>query len=294
MIEELEIIAGELKRLRDEGQSDVYIEAGTLEALRQLQESHAVEYEEPAPDIAGLVAESKPKTAKKTAQPAKKKETGFAHTPPTLTLPTGEKQARWDALRKIVMNDPVCLENGKTKGTVVFGTGSLDADIFFCGEAPGEDEENAGEPFVGPAGEKLTGMIKAMGLSRESVYISNILNWRPDNGKNFNNRAPTAAEIAYGMVYLSAQVQIIQPKVIVGMGKTALEGFLGADPNRRMRDIIGQWQEWEGIPLMPAYHPSYIIHNDTASVKRVQWECLLAVMEKLDMPISDKQRNFFK
>lgn len=311
--EEIEIIASELRRLREDGVEGVYIDDATLTALRAQAPTLPAEEalaastaREPAqthrraassPDLTALIAEGStpPSPKKKVARKAgvSAPAANIPDTPPEFDLPEGDKQSRIDWLRERVLNDEVCKANVKPERHIVFGVGSPDADIFFCGEAPGEDEEKQGEPFVGPAGQKLNGMIKAMGIEREQVYIANIMNWRPDTGRAYGNRAPTQAEMAYCLPYLAAQVAIVQPKVIVALGRTAVDGLLGPDPDRRMGDIIGQWHEFAGIPVIPAYHPSYILRNDTNKAKRAQWECLLAVMEKIGMPISDRQRGYF-
>jgi DNA polymerase len=173
----------------------------------------------------------------------------------------------------------------------VFGVGSPDADLMFVGEAPGADEDTHGEPFVGAAGQLLTRMIQAMGLSREEVYIANILKCRPDMpAGSSGNRKPTVAEMETCIPYLHAQIDLIQPKVLVALGSTALEGLLQKSGISKLR---GQWQTYRGIPLMPTYHPAYLLRNQAPSEKRKVWEDLLAVMEKLGLPITPKQRAYF-
>ncbi len=213
--------------------------------------------------------------------------------PPVFELPQGSKQERMDWLREKVLNCPTCLANLNPGRNLVFGEGNLDAHILFCGEAPGEEEEKQAEPFVGPAGQKLNGMIKGMGLSREEVYIGNILKWRPRTETGFGNRAPTPQEMDFCLPYLHAQVEIIRPKVIIALGNTAIRGMLGHDESLKVGGIHGNWFEFRGIPLMPTFHPSYILHNETKRTKRMVWEDLLNVMERLGLPISEKQRNFF-
>ncbi len=221
------------------------------------------------------------------------------------TLPEGDKQARWNALRDIVLNDPVCRENVHPGKQVVFGVGNLDAAIMFVGEAPGGDEEEQGEPFVGRAGQLLNRMIKAMGLERGQVYIGNILNWRPAmgarnaDGSQTGNRPPTAQEMAYCLPFIRAQIAIIQPKVLVALGKTAVDGLLGADRFKSMGAARGTWHEYAGTPLRASYHPSYLLRQEglvsaaAKKIKRDAWEDLLAVMERAGLPISDKQRGYF-
>jgi DNA polymerase len=197
-------------------------------------------------------------------------------------------------LRERVLGCPVCNEHVRPGRKLVFGVGTPEAEIFFCGEGPGADEEKQGEPFVGPAGQLLTKIIQAMGLSREAVYIGNVMKWRPEMPQEWGNREPTPSEVAFSLPFLRAQLAIVRPKVIVALGKTAVNGLLGPDPARRMTRFRGQWQTFDGVALMPTFHPSYLLRNSSAAVKRQVWEDMLAVMERIGMPISEKQRGFFR
>ena len=211
--------------------------------------------------------------------------------PTPFKLPEGDKQTRWNALKEIVLSDKVCAEHLRPEKKIVFGVGNLDAKIFFCGEAPGADEEIQGEPFVGKAGQLLTKIIGAMGLSRDDVYIGNIMNWRPECPRG--NRPPTEEEMRYCLPYLKAQIEIIKPQVVVALGMTAVNGLLGVDPSRRMGKVRGKWQTYEGADLMITYHPSFLLQYATAEMKRLVWEDMMAVMERVGMPISEKQRGYF-
>jgi len=214
--------------------------------------------------------------------------------PTPFTLPDADKQTRWNALRDIVLNDPVCNAHIKPEKKVVFGVGNLDAKIFFCGEAPGADEEIQGEPFVGRAGQLLTKIIGAMGLSRNDVYIGNIMNWRPELPTPKGNRPPELFEMDYCLPYLKAQIEIVNPQVVVALGMTAVSGLLGYDQKRKMGKIRGIWGKFGQRDLMITYHPSFLLQYGSASTKRLVWEDMLAVMEKVELPISEKQRNYFK
>jgi uracil-DNA glycosylase len=226
--------------------------------------------------------------------------------PPAFTLPSGSKQERWSALREIVLSDTTCKARVYAGKQVVFGVGNVDAAVMFIGEAPGADEEEQGEPFVGRAGQLLNRMIKAMGLERSQVYIGNILNWRPEmgtrsaDGFQTGNRPPTQDEMAYCLPFIRAQIDIIQPRVLVALGKTAVDGLLGADRFKTMGAARGAWHAYNGIPLRATYHPSYLLRQEglrseaALKIKRDAWEDLLAVMEKAELPISDKQRGYFK
>jgi DNA polymerase len=213
--------------------------------------------------------------------------------PPEVELPAGTKEEKWNYLRGRVLHCPVCNAHVRPGKRVVFGVGNLNADIFLCGEAPGADEEIVGEPFVGRAGQLLTKIIEAMGITREDVYIGNIMNWRPEMPTPHGNRPPTEEEMAFCLPYLRAQVQIVQPKAIIALGATAVRGLLGPDPNRRMGDVRGRWMTFGDIPLMITYHPSYLLRYASNESKRIVWEDFMKVMEFLGMPISEKQRAYF-
>jgi DNA polymerase len=217
---------------------------------------------------------------------------------PVVELPSGDKRMRWEALRTLVLEDPVCKAKVRPGKKIVLGVGSLDASIMFIGEAPGAEEEVQGEPFVGPAGQLLTKMIGGMGLSRSDVYIGNIMNWRPDlpvgpDGVQTGNRPPTGEEMAHCMPYLLAQVDVVSPALLVALGATAAKGLLGHGTFGALGEVRGKWHEFGGRPLMVTYHPSYILRNPTNRTKRLIWEDLLKVMERANLPISDKQRGFF-
>lgn len=185
-----------------------------------------------------------------------------------------------------------CPHLAARRHNVVFGVGNPDAALMFIGEGPGEEEDLSGEPFVGRAGQLLTKMIAAMGLSREQVYIANVVKCRPDMPPGApGNRKPTRQEMDTCLPYLRAQIDVIQPAVMVALGATAVEGLLG--PSGSMGSLRGKFLEYRNIPLMPTYHPAYLLRNQSNPEKRKVWEDLLKVMERLEMPISDKQRNFF-
>lgn len=207
-------------------------------------------------------------------------------------LPPEEKAGQMAALREQVLACVKCPNLVQARKNVVFGVGDINAELMFVGEAPGADEDRQGEPFVGAAGQLLTKIIQATGLGRSQVYIANILKCRPDTpGQNFGNRKPTVAEMGVCFPWLERQIEIIQPKVIVALGATAVEGLLGhCSGITRMR---GTWQTYRNLPVMPTYHPSYLLRSAAISEKRKVWEDMLQVMKKLGMPISEKQRNFF-
>jgi len=175
---------------------------------------------------------------------------------------------------------------------VVFGVGNPDAELMFVGEAPGADEDLRGEPFVGRAGELLTRIIQTMGFSRAEVYIANVLKCRPDvpPGKS-GNRPPTIEEMATCLPYLREQITLIQPKLMVALGGVAMRGLFGVD--QPMKSLRGRWHQFAGIPVMPTFHPSYLLRNQSLAEKRKVWEDMLLVLERLERPITERQRNFF-
>ena len=185
-----------------------------------------------------------------------------------------------------------CPHLASSRTQTVFGVGNPDADLMFIGEAPGVDEDAQGEPFVGRAGQLLTKIIKAMNFAREDVYIANILKCRPDTpAGTFGNRAPTPIEMQTCRPYLVEQIEIIEPKVLVALGAVAVEGLLGT--RGTMRELRGRWHAYNGIPLMITYHPAYLLRNQAPSEKRKVWEDMLQVLERLERPITERQRNYF-
>ena len=233
-----------------------------------------------------------------TFMPAKQKPHLQTQLAPLKLSPTAnpksplEKAAAFAELQKRALACVKCPHLASSRKNVVFGVGSIDAQLMFVGEAPGADEDEQGEPFVGRAGQLLTKIIQATGLSRADVYIANILKCRPDTpGQSAGNRKPTPDEMATCIPYLHEQIDLIRPKVLVALGATAVDGLLGKTIG--ITKLRGNWQTYRGTPLMPTYHPAYLLRNQAMSEKRKVWEDMLAVMEKLGMPASEKQRNFF-
>jgi len=211
---------------------------------------------------------------------------------PVISVAPGDKPAAMAALRERALVCVKCPHLAASRKHVVFGVGDINARLMFVGEAPGADEDAKGEPFVGAAGQLLTKIIQATGLSRETVYIANILKCRPDTpGQTSGNRKPTPEEMATCIPWLHEQIDLIQPEVLIALGGTAVEGLLGKTLG--ITKLRGNWQSYRGIPLMPTYHPSYLLRNQAMSEKRKVWEDMLQTMEKLALPISEKQRNYF-
>jgi uracil-DNA glycosylase family 4 len=166
------------------------------------------------------------------------------------------------------------LAAGRT--TLVFGVGDPRAELMFVGEGPGADEDLQGEPFVGKAGQLLTRMIEAMGYRREQVYIANVVKCRPPG-----NRNPEPAEIEACEPFLRRQIEAVSPRVIVALGKFAAHTLLRSTiPITRLR---GLWSEYQGVRLMPTFHPAYLLRSPHEKVKA--WEDLKLVLAALGRPV---------
>ncbi len=202
------------------------------------------------------------------------------------------KAEKINSLKQQAGNWQAAKSLGSLRQSMVFSTGNPDADVMLVGEAPGFDEERLLEPFVGKAGQKLDGILVAMGIDRKDVYLSNIVKFRPSMpNQTTNNRKPTAEEMAACLPFIHAEVDIVAPKVIIALGGTAAQALLATKES--VGGMRGQFHQFAGIPLRVTYHPSYILHNEATSEKRKLWEDMLAVMDLLGMPISVKQREYF-
>jgi uracil-DNA glycosylase family 4 len=214
-----------------------------------------------------------------------------------IRVPLAQPRGLTKAEKLAALAEPVsvcvkCPHLARFRTQTVFGVGNPDADLMFIGEAPGADEDARGEPFVGRAGQLLTKIIETMGFARGDVYIANVLKCRPDMPPGTSgNRPPTPEEMATCLPYLAEQIAIIQPKVLVALGATAVEGLLGF--RGTMRDLRGRWHSYRETPLMITYHPSYLLRNQTPAEKRKVWEDMLLVLEKLGRTVSEKQRRYF-
>ena len=179
----------------------------------------------------------------------------------------------------------------KGRNHVVFGEGNVDAELVFVGEGPGEDEDHTGRPFVGRAGQLLTRMISAMGLDRGDVYICNMVKCRPPG-----NRTPLPDEVQACWGFLVRQLQILQPKVIVTLGNPATQGLLNTRTG--ITKLRGQWQRLPnlapglaGIPVMPTFHPSYVLRSYTKDIRQMVWDDLQMVMERLGLKLPEPPKS---
>jgi DNA polymerase len=191
----------------------------------------------------------------------------------------------FQSLEEIASHVAVCRSCplGQSRNLAVPGEGkSKQPDILFVGEWPTADEDAQGRPFVGKAGQLLAKMIEAMGYQREEVFIANAVKCRPPN-----NRTPLPEEMEICLSYLRQQIKLLKPRVIVGLGATAIKGLLGKTAG--ITKLRGTWQEYEGIKLMPTFHPPYLLRDP--SKKKVVWQDLQLVLKELGRePPSKKNR----
>lgn len=201
--------------------------------------------------------------------------------PRTLSTEASRKASELEAID--VYEVKGCTKCGLCRGraNTVFGEGNPDADLFFIGEGPGQEEDKHGRPFVGRAGELLTKMIQAMGLTREDVYISNIVKCRPPA-----NRTPMADEVDACNDYLIRQFKIIRPKVIAALGNPAMKALLGTTTG--ITKMRGRWQslptldaDLAGIKVMPTFHPAFLLRQYTEDNRKKVWTDLQEVMREL-------------
>lgn len=329
MREKLEMLLDELQYLKKEGINSVYYEDASLEQLKKVvNESidgevkiHRAETSTPqsvqkplAPakklnpfsplpsDIEDFetktVVEKSSSPLASASRPKAQPQIPRAIEPTVrIDLPKGDKQIQWNFLHEKAekaFNNAILNKEAKAGSKMIFGCGSLDSDIFFCGDSPGIEEEIEGMPFGGESGKLLAKIVQAMGLRKENVYLANIINWILEAPAHLGERTPTQQELSASLPYLKAQIEIIKPKVIVALGAAAVNGLLGPDKSRKMGEVRGQWFEFQNIPLMITFHPSYLIRNNTMRTKRLVWEDMLSIMARLGLPISEKQQGFFK
>src|SRR5436309_1906591 len=207
------------------------------------------------------------------------RDLGFTHldvapiTPATAVVEDSNCKTLLGELQAIATVCEKC-KLSKTRTQVVYGVGNPNADLMFIGEAPGRDEDEKGEPFVGRAGQLLTDIIKAMKLTRDDVYIANVVKCSPPE-----NRNPEPEELDACRPYIRRQVEIIQPRVIVTLGRFALQSL--TEKAYSISSVRGRWLEYNGVKVMPTYHPAYLLR--TPSAKKDVWNDMKLVMAELGM-----------
>lgn len=299
--EALDILLEELKRQKAAGVRRVSITADSLAALKALAGTPATPASAPAP--APAKAAPAPAPARPAAAPSSAPVAAAAPKPavaapaapisdaPIFTLAAGTKAERMQALRQLV---EACAETKKhlvAPQRPLLGHGSLDAKVVFVGEAPTIGEMEAGQAFAGESGELLQKILGAAAINQADCYFAPVMVWRPEPPTQYGKRPPTARELAFNLPYLRAQIDVISPRVVVALGAQAFEALHGRTPT--ITQARGQWFDLGGVPLLATFHPNYLLHSPSASAKRTVWEDFLLLMEKLGLPISEKQRGFF-
>ena len=293
--EALDILLEELKRQKAAGLRRVSISDEAVATLKALAGAPVAA---PAPAavakpaaITAPAASVRPTPIPVTPKPAAVATTPVIADAPIFTLPAGTKAERMQALRQLV---DACVETKKHltgSHRPLLGHGSHDAKVVFVGEAPSLEEMEAGKAFAGASGELLQKILGAAAISPADYYLAPVMVWRPEPPTQYGKRPPTAREIAFNLPYLRAQIDVVAPRIVVALGAQAFEALHGRTPS--ITQARGQWFDLSGVPLMPTYHPNYLLHNPSASAKRAVWEDFLLAMEKLGLPISEKQRGFF-
>ena len=294
--EALDILLEELRRQKAAGVRRVSVTADSLAALKALAGTPA------APSAVATPSPAKPSAAPspvpvRPAVPvaAAPKAAAAAVSPipdaPVFTLAAGTKAERMQALRQII---DACAETKKhlvAPQRPLLGHGSLDAKVVFVGEAPTIVEMEAGQAFAGEAGELLQKILAAAAISPADCYFVPVMVWRPEPPTQYGKRPPTARELAFNLPYLRAQIDVVAPRAVVALGAQAFEALHGRTPS--ITQARGRWFDLGGVPLLPTFHPNYLLHTPSASAKRTVWEDFLLLMEKLGLPVSEKQRAFF-
>lgn len=243
----------------------------TIEALEQMKRAGITHVDVRPETLAIPLQVGAPLPARPALEPAEDRAPKGA--------PTPTAESRDSALAAVAARANACTkcsELARCRTNVVFGTGNPRAELMFIGEAPGADEDAQGEPFVGRAGQLLTKIIQAMGFARHEVYIANVLKCRPPD-----NRVPDPAEVANCLPYLIEQIELIQPKAMVALGATAVKALL--DVQLGITKMRGTWYSFRGIPIMPTFHPAYLLRNPPA--KREVWQDMQEVVRKLGREI---------
>ena len=195
--------------------------------------------------------------------------------PKSKTLPEVDSPSPGETLGSLAATAAECTlcRLSEKRQTVVFGEGDPKASVMFIGEGPGAEEDRTGRPFVGQAGRLLDRMIFAMGFERQEVYITNVVKCRPPS-----NRDPKEDEVAACAAYLDRQIDLIEPEIIVALGKPASWRLTGT--NKPMGALRGRWSAYRGTPLMPVFHPAYLLRQP--KLKRETWEDLKLVLRRLE------------
>ncbi|MEO0415083.1 MAG: uracil-DNA glycosylase [Verrucomicrobiota bacterium] len=319
----LELLGSILSRKKDEGEDTVSLSAKARNTLEEMPMTfHRISQQAPIASPPSALATNEPSTVAAAPAQAEVPEETVAATAPTVTEEVSEFLERIEHREGVEVLIPkgstprdqlnnlyreakaqkINEKLGTLLPTLVFATGNPESDLMFVGEAPGAEEEKQRQPFVGPAGKKLTAIIQAAGVMREDVYISNIVKHRPMIGdgrfQGPKNRKPTPEEMALSAKFIHSEIEVVKPKVIVALGATAAEGLLGACGS--VSSMRNRFHDLNGIPVMVTYHPSYLVRLEGGrekererQEKRKVWEDITMVMDRLGVPLTEKQRGYF-
>ena len=257
-----------LSYLGEIGYGDVYLRAAAASQRAAQAESPHSAPELVAPAASFAPAAPTPPTPSTPPTPLIAARTAQA---PVKTPNRAERAAELAALAAAAAVCTRCrLSEGRNR--VVFAAGNPDADLMLIGEGPGAEEDRQGLPFVGPAGELLTRILQAMELTRDEVYIANIVKCRPPG-----NRDPQPEEVSACRPYLEKQIALVQPRLIVALGKVAAQTLLGNQSS--IGQMRGRWVQIQGVPAMVTYHPAALLRN--SALKRPTWEDMQQVRDRL-------------
>ena len=289
-----------LRQLIANGETHLAVTPEAREVLRKIYKGEIAFGEKAASKAASATASSDP------ANPAAPQRTNMIQRPlygddrkePLVIpkpVPHGDTpEEKLIALRELAEHWPSFRELGSFRKTLVFSQSQPSADLMLVGDTPGFHDEQKREPFAGPAGEKLDQILKAMGLSREQVYLTNLCKFRPAlPGQTRNNRPARPEEIQLSRPFVLAEIDIVRPKVVIALGAAAAHGLL--ETKDSFDTLRSDWQEVHQVPVRVSHHPSFLLleDKDALTEKRKIWEDMLVVMEKLGLTISEKQKGFF-
>lgn len=276
-----------LRQLERQGQTHVHLDENARLVLREFYKRAKGISDTPPAQSATVARPATRPAAMPVSAPA-------AAAPVEKAAPAVQPMANsLDGIKAQIAADSALKNLGTLRTKLVFSEGDPSADIMVVGEAPSYHDETKGAPFSGPAGKKMEAILKAMGLAREQVYLTNLVKFRPAmENQTTNTRKPNAAEITASMKYLIGEIKLVKPKVIIVLGATAAKSLL--TPKIAVKDMLGQFHKFEGVTVRATYHPSYLLHQEVTPEKRAVWVDMMEIMELLNMPISEKQRGFFK
>jgi DNA polymerase len=301
------LLLAELRRRRSEGVRTVYLapegEAALADLLRRARGESAPAVGAPAarretyrPADPAPRVKAEPLAPKPAAPKAPVVDDSAVPPPPEVVLPAeGSPVDRLSVLAARIRACPECARHLGAGAPSVLGFGDPGASLLVVEEAPEAEDLAAGAPYRGPSGQILAKALGAMGLAPEAVRLTYLMRWRPVMAGGLGDRPPTAREAAFCRPYLLAELGVIRPKAVVVLGNGALNGLMGLEGESALRITRqrGAWLELGGVPVMPTYKPSYLLRNPSPEAKRQFWGDLLAVMERLGLPISERQRGYY-